>query len=100
MSTPERSQDPGEHGYGGNKQDFPTEDDSRDKEHRLEDDDDRSSEQSEGEDVRHGDRPPDPEPAPQEETAAHAPNDDDLIKNLTDNPEPNDTDEDEPIPSG
>ena len=24
MSTPERSQDPGEHGYGGTNQDYPT----------------------------------------------------------------------------
>lgn len=24
MSTPERQQDPGEHGYGGTKQDYPT----------------------------------------------------------------------------
>ena len=30
MSTPERQQDPGEHGYGGVKQDFPTGDDERD----------------------------------------------------------------------
>ena len=26
MSTPERADDPGEHGYGGAKQDFPEED--------------------------------------------------------------------------
>jgi hypothetical protein len=26
MSTPERPQDPGEHGYGGTKQDYPTDD--------------------------------------------------------------------------
>jgi hypothetical protein len=95
MSTPERSQDPGDHGYGGTNQDFPTDDDSHDKEHRLEDDDDRSSEHSNGEDVRQGDWP-DPGPGPQEEPATHAPNDDDLIKKLTDNPDP----EDEPIPSG
>jgi hypothetical protein len=30
MSTPERQQDPGEHGYGGVKQDFPGADDERD----------------------------------------------------------------------
>jgi len=100
MSTPERPQDPGEEGYGGTKQDFPTDDDSRDKEHRLEDDDERSSEQGEGEDVRQGGWPPDPEPAPQQELDEHAPNDDELIKKLTDNPDPNETDEDEPIPSG
>jgi hypothetical protein len=29
MSTPERPQDPGEHGYGGTKRDYPT-DDERD----------------------------------------------------------------------
>lgn len=97
MSTPERSQDPGEHGYGGTKQDFPTADHSPDKEHRLEDDDDRSSE--EGEDARQGGWPPDPEPARQEPDA-HAPNDDELIKKLTDNPDPDETDEEEPIPSG
>jgi hypothetical protein len=95
MSTPERSQDPGDHGGGGINQDFPTDDDSHDKEHLLEDDD-RSSEYTKGEDGRQGDWPPDPEPGPQEESAAHAPNDDDLIKKLTDNPDP----EDEPIPSG
>jgi hypothetical protein len=100
MSTPERPQDPGEHGYGGTKQDFPTDDDSRDKEHRLEHDDDRSSEPGEGEDVRQGGWPPDPEPDPQVEPDAHDPNDDELIKKLTGNPDPNETDEDEPIPSG
>ena len=97
MSIPERSQDPGEYGYGGAKQEFPTDDDSRDKEHRLEDDEDRSSEQAEGEEVRRGGWAPDPEPDPQKEPDQHAPNDDALIKNLTHNPDPN---EDEPIPSG
>ena len=45
MSTPERSQDPGEHGYGGTKHDFPTEDEPKNKEHRLENEDDRTSEE-------------------------------------------------------
>ena len=101
MSTPERAQDLGEHGYGGTKQEFPTDDDSRDKEHRLEDDDERSSEQGEGEDVRQGGWPPDAEPAEShEEPDAHGPNDDELIKKLTDNPDPNETGEDEHIPPG
>jgi hypothetical protein len=30
MSTPERQQDPGEHGYGGVKQEFPAADEERD----------------------------------------------------------------------
>ena len=29
MSTPERQQDPGEHGYGGVKQDYPAREDER-----------------------------------------------------------------------
>ena len=61
MSTPERSQDPGEHGYGGTKQDFPTEDEPKNKEHRLEDEDERTSEQPAGEQRRQGDWPPDAE---------------------------------------
>jgi hypothetical protein len=53
MSTPERSHDPGEHGYGGTKQDFPTEDESDDKEHRL-DDDERTNEEAPSEQEQGG----------------------------------------------
>jgi hypothetical protein len=61
MSTPERSQDPGEHGYGGTKQDFPLDDDARDEDHRLEDDDERAKEQPADEHERQGGWPPDAE---------------------------------------
>jgi hypothetical protein len=60
MSTPEPSQDPGEHGYGGTKQDFPTEDESKNKERRLEDEDEPTSEQRAGE-RQQGGSPPDAE---------------------------------------
>ena len=43
MSTPERQQDPGEHGYGGVKQDPATQpDDDNSPEHPLEDPDNDS----------------------------------------------------------
>ena len=61
MSTPERSQDPGEYGYGGTKRDFPTEDEPKNKEHRLEDEDDRTSEAPAGEHHQQGGRQPDAE---------------------------------------
>ena len=61
MSTPERSQDPGEHGYGGTKRDFPTEDEPKNKEHRLENEDDRTSEEPAGEHQQQGGRRPDAE---------------------------------------
>ena len=61
MSTPERSQDPGEHGYGGTKQGLPTEDDSKNKEHRMEDEDERAIEQPADEHQRQGGWPPDAE---------------------------------------
>lgn len=46
MSTPERPQDPGEHGYGGTKQDFPVEETPDRAEHRLEDEDDARARES------------------------------------------------------
>ena len=42
MSTPERADDPGEYGYGGSNQDFPTEDGSGDTSPRAEDEDKRA----------------------------------------------------------
>jgi hypothetical protein len=46
MSTPERQQDPGEHGYGGTKQDLPAEERQDGEEHRLEDDEDARARES------------------------------------------------------
>ena len=46
MSTPERPQDPGEHGYGGTKQDFPAEEGSGDDAPRLEDEEDARARES------------------------------------------------------
>jgi hypothetical protein len=46
MSTPERSQDPGEHGSGRTKQDFPAEERSDDTEHRLEEGEDARARES------------------------------------------------------
>ena len=44
MSTPERQQDPGEHGYGGTAQEFPAEDSSDGAEQRPDDNDARARE--------------------------------------------------------
>jgi hypothetical protein len=39
MSTPERPQDPGEHGYGGTNQEYPVGDDTEESEEPTEDTD-------------------------------------------------------------
>lgn len=58
MSTPERADDPGEHGYGGSKQDFPSEDESGDTSPRAEDEDNRAHDhEPEREQRRQGDWP-------------------------------------------
>jgi hypothetical protein len=49
MSTPERADDPGEHGYGSTGQDVPSDDESGDTSPRLEDDDNRAHEDDEPE---------------------------------------------------
>ena len=58
MSTPERADDPGEYGYGGSNQDFPTEDESGDTSPRAEDEDTRAhGEEPEREQTRQADWP-------------------------------------------
>ena len=44
MSTPERSDDPGEHGYGGASQDYPIDEEREADDHRREDRDARARE--------------------------------------------------------
>jgi hypothetical protein len=64
MSTPERADDPGQHGYGGAKQDFPVEEQSGDRAPRPEDDDEQAhGRENEADEKRQGGEPPTPKKA-------------------------------------